>query len=74
MNAKEARADLQIAEELGYHPESGCHVPDDAAHKADPVYCKDMRNVFNIEGLPWNMAAGQQDYMVVEMVILIFEK
>lgn len=66
---------LQIAEELGYHPNPVAMSLMTQRTKQILFYCKDMRNAFNIEVYRGMLAAaGQQDYMVVVNGTLDFRK
>lgn len=66
VNAKKREQILQIAEELGYHPNPVAMSLMTQRTKQILFYCKDMRNAFNIEVYRGMLAAaGQQDYMVV---------
>lgn len=75
MNAKKREQILQIAEELGYHPNPVAMSLMTQRTKQILFYCKDMRNAFNIEVYRGMLAAaGQQDYMVVVNGTLDFRK
>lgn len=75
VNAKKREQILQIAEELGYHPNPVAMSLMTQRTKQILFYCKDMRNAFNIEVYRGMLAAaGQQDYMVVVNGTLDFRK